>query len=195
MQILYLFLFLQKTIACCFLCYKIYGLLFILQNIWVIDQIACLLWVIDEWCPDVPVMSRMSWCSTDAQDSLMFQWCTGCLDVPVMSAFAEISLYLFCRDLPAFCWQYFVWLLSDLFGCDEFFNWIVLASALWWSASMKARPKLCALLSFSTGVPQSSQIAVFLAPSVSGCRNHFWTSSKEFLSTWLNSLQMFWFSF
>ena len=160
MQILYLFLFWQKNCL----------LPFVLQNIWAAFYLTkymgyrpdCLLALGYRWV--------MPWCSSDVQDVLMFHWCTGFPDVPVMSAFAEISLYLFCRDLPAFCWQYFVWLLSDLFGCDEFSNWIVLASALWWSASMKARPKLCALLSFSTGVPQSYQITVFLAPSVSGCR-------------------------
>ena len=34
---------------------------------------------------------------------------------------------------------------------------------------MKAGPKLCAPSMYLTGMPQSGQIAVFLAPSVSGC--------------------------
>ena len=100
MQNLYLFLFWQKNCL----------LPFILQNIWAAFYLTkymgyrpdCLLALGYRWV--------MPWCSSDVQDVLMFHWCTGFPDVPVMHRMP------WCSSDVSFCWNQSIFILPWLAG-------------------------------------------------------------------------------
>ena len=121
-----------------------------LQNIWAAFYLTkymgyrpdCLLALGYRWV--------MPWCSSDVQDVLMFHWCTGFPDVPVMHRMP------WCSSDVSFCWNQSIFILPWLAGflLTIFCLTFVWPLRVWWIFQLNCIGLCAMVVSFHESTPK-----------------------------------------